>query len=287
MNPMNQEQLKTAQRAQLIIAKEIRRICLKHDIKYTLVFGSMIGAVRHRGFIPWDDDLDMAMERKEYDRFVECCKEDLNDAFTLQTCETDPDYLWTFLKIRMNGTLFRSEWDNETNVEGVWVDIFPVEKAPRSASKLKRMNIRYKAMLRALHIKKGMTGYLENGAAKKLLRSLLKFYGSFYSARRLMEKITKLTTRYSYDHSYESDALFCNDALYNRLSRDVFDHYVEMPFEGENFLLVSGYDRWLRQEYGDYMQFPPEEERENHHNISEFSIPEALLDEVEASLTET
>lgn len=279
---MDNQQLKTAQRAMFLIAKEIRRVCDKNKITYSMAFGTMIGILRHKGFIPWDDDLDMTMERKEYERFIRCCETDLGEDFVLQTPETDPDYPWPFLKVRLKGTKFKSEWDNDSRYEGVWVDVFPIDKAPKSALRLKLMNIRYKAILRALHIKAGITGYLDQGAAKKLLRAILSAYGRLFSKERLMQKLNAICTRYTFREDYESGYVFSVEALYNRLPESIFDSYIEGEFEGERFLMAAGYDQWLKLEYGAYMELPPKEQRENHHKIAQFEIPTELLDRIEA-----
>ena len=104
---VNSTELELAQHAQLIIAREIKRICIKNHINYSLAFGTLIGAIRHKGFIPWDDDLDIAMPREDYNRFIQCCAADLAPDFFLQTMDTDAQYSWPFLKVRLKGTHFR------------------------------------------------------------------------------------------------------------------------------------------------------------------------------------
>ena len=274
---MDDTQLILAQTAQLCIAREVKRICDKNGIRYSLAFGTMIGAVRHGGFIPWDDDLDLAMCREDYDRFVTCCETDLSPDFLLQTMDSDPKYGWPFLKIRLKGTRFRSEWDNHTSIDGIWIDVFPVDVAPRSALLLKMMNIKYKYYLRMLHIKLGISGYLERGFVKRGLRKLLERQGYKHTVVEIKNKIQSICTKYSYSTEYQSDWLFAADALYSRLPAGVFAEYTEVPFSGESFSMVRQYDSWLRIEYGDYMKLPPREDRENRHKIVDFFIPRDLI----------
>src|SRR5690554_4796206 len=92
--------LKAIQSIQVEILLEIDRICKKNDIRYQLFAGTLLGAVRHKGFIPWDDDIDLAMLREDYDKFIQVCKYDLDNKYFLQTYETDPQYTFTFGKVR-------------------------------------------------------------------------------------------------------------------------------------------------------------------------------------------
>ena len=99
-------QLRLCQLRQLSIAKEIQRICKKHKIIFFLNAGTLLGAVRHQGFIPWDDDLDVGMLRSEYDRFIDIASKELDEAYFLQTWDSDPKYPMPFAKIRLNGTKY-------------------------------------------------------------------------------------------------------------------------------------------------------------------------------------
>ena len=147
----------------------------------------------------------------------------------------------------------------------------------------KIMNLQYKFNLRMLHIKKGITGYLEQGIIKKTLRRLLKEIGKKYLEKEIVTRILAICTKYSYKKQYQSSYAFVTDALYTRLPASIFQEYIEIEFEGEAFKVVKDYDLWLRQEYGDYMQLPPIEQRGNQHKIAQFCIPEELLNRLENS----
>ena len=104
---MDRETLRQVQLDQLEIAKDIKRVCEENGIRYHLAFGSLLGAVRHKGFIPWDDDMDFGMLREDYERFLEIAPKKLKDEFFLQTWHTDPYYPLAFAKVRKKGTVFQ------------------------------------------------------------------------------------------------------------------------------------------------------------------------------------
>ena len=131
---ISKEKLRKMQLLELKILKEVKRICEKHNIPYFLIAGSLIGAVRHKGFIPWDDDIDIGMLRDDYERFLDVCKTDLGSEYFLQTPETEKgnaDY--GIAHIRLNGTSMVQEFrKNTTTHNGFTIDIFPYDNLPEN-----------------------------------------------------------------------------------------------------------------------------------------------------------
>src|SRR5690606_39008251 len=130
--------IRQTQLIQLEILLEINKICIKHNIKYILFGGTLLGSVRHSGFIPWDDDIDLAMDRENYDKFLKVAREEIDDRYTFQHYETDRKTIFPFLKIRKKGTkLIETVTENLDMDHGIFVDIFPLDDYEINNNKIK------------------------------------------------------------------------------------------------------------------------------------------------------
>ena len=130
---MDKDTLRKVQLAQLEIYKQVFDIASRNHITVYLYAGSLLGAVRHKGFIPWDDDLDLMVPRADYDRLMGCLSEELPEQYWLQTYDTDPQYWQGFAKVRKKGTLYKEKDMSMLDDEkcGIWIDIFPLDYAKR------------------------------------------------------------------------------------------------------------------------------------------------------------
>lgn len=124
--------LRKLQMVELEILNEFVRLCEKHDLRYYLVGGTLLGAVRHQGFIPWDDDIDVAMPREDYDSFAKIAPQELNSQYFYQSPDTDPHYFLTYAKVRKNGTeVYEERFENSRFHKGIFIDIFPLDFCPK------------------------------------------------------------------------------------------------------------------------------------------------------------
>lgn len=181
--------IKRLQAVELEIVKEIARICEAEKIQWFLVGGSVLGAVRHGGFIPWDDDVDVGMLRFDYERFIRACAKRLPDKYFLQTLNTDEGYHLGYAKIRVNGTLYIQENVASRRMHhGVFADVYPIDEVPDSARARRRQKL-YSNLCYALCRGETVTG---QGGAVKLItaaltkivpKSALKRLGMFFDGR--------------------------------------------------------------------------------------------------------
>lgn len=126
------DKLRRLQLAELEILDELIRICRAHELRYYLTGGSLLGAIRHEGFIPWDDDIDVALPREDYDRFAVLCSRELDGRFFYQSPETDPGYFLSYAKLRMNGTeIYEPRFRDSRFHKGIYIDLFPLDFCPR------------------------------------------------------------------------------------------------------------------------------------------------------------
>lgn len=275
---MNKELLRKVQMTQLEIAKEIKRVCEENNIKYFLDSGTLLGAVRHKGFIPWDDDMDMGMFRNDYLRFLETAPYCLSDSFFLQTWDTDPLYPYGFAKVRKIGTLFKEASISEnSNHNEIWVDIFPYDTFPdgRAQRKIQGKNItKYDY---AILMKKGVSRWRNHDNPVVRILVFLKYfpakiYSLFYSAQHLQDQLNMWLTKYN---NQTSEYVFGIGPIpYGTgiVHRECFEQFILMKFEDDEFAVPVGYDQYLKDLYGEYWVLPPEDERENKHKIVEIYI---------------
>lgn len=255
--------------AQLDMLKELKRICDKNKIPYFLVGGTLIGAIRHEGFIPWDDDIDVGMLRENYIRFVAACKTDLSQEYSLYDWSIDPKSPIPFLKMKIKGTHYREELSKSTEMnDEIYIDIFPYDHAPESPIKRKMQAMRNILFKKAILLRCGFT-IDEGGKIKKVLYIPLRAYSHIHSVKTWKKKYERNATQYnqaetthvvslggSYSYQKElKDITFLKDLILHR-------------FEDVDLSVPAKYDLFLKEVYGDYLKLPPEEQRISRHGIS-------------------
>lgn len=263
---MDGEELSKLHRVLMIILREIDRICVKYGINYSLIGGSMLGAVRHKGFIPWDDDLDIGMLRSEYERFAAACAEDLDERFELQTNENDPNYVYGFAKILLKETFLVQYGHEKTkHKKGIYVDVFAYDNVPESPALQKKHNRKNYVLSRMLRRKFGSRDTRNWGLKQKVAFALIDFANLFVSKKRLVRMLNANIVKYD---GKPSDYV-CNLSGFYSYEKETtpsayFTEFIRLPFEDGEFPVVSRYDEFLTHVYGDYMQLPPEEKRRTH-----------------------
>ncbi|MDN6626533.1 MAG: LicD family protein [Pisciglobus halotolerans] len=270
-------EIKEAQKVELEILLEFDRVCKEHDIPYQLFAGTLIGAIRHKGFIPWDDDVDVCMLRKDYDRFLEVAQDALDSHYFLQTYETDKQYRSHYAKIRKNNTRYVEQLLRDVDMHhGVYIDVFPYDDVKPGTAKgelqrividrLKRIN-EFRIML--------INDYEPNPlvrAAKKGMYYVLKVVPK----RPIDHIITKWMCWFQgSDSEYVGElGISTSKEMYKDyvLKKEVFDHSINWEFEGYQFPVPKDYDDVLTKNYGDYMSLPPLADQEPKHRIVEINF---------------
>jgi len=256
-----QKQIQKLKTVELNILEEFIKVCDILNVKYYLLEGTLLGAVRHKGFIPWDDDIDVGMPRRDYDIFMEKAQALLPERYFVQNIISEEDYRANFAKIRDSETTFI-----ETSVRycrinhGVYIDIFPLDFCYTDPKKQKRQFLKDKI----LKYRIGIEFYLPN--AKKTYKYKICSVGLkvlLPSLRNTLQKRDNMIKSLPESNVY---ANYCS-AWYKKEVMPVewFGEGVYLEFEGVKVRVPKEYDKWLTQVYGDYMKLPPEEKRVAHH----------------------
>ncbi len=259
-------QLKKIQSIQLEIAKEFIRICDKFNLQYFLVGGSLLGAVRHKGFIPWDDDLDLGMLRDDYKKFIKCCNNELNQKFYLHCHVTDSKYWLPFAKLKKKNTFFdENAIKNLQTNKGIYIDIFPLDYVGDTNElkvKIQAKCIKYLGTV--ILLKRGINLPNASKLRYKLLHIIFKPF-SIKILAKIQEKIMSISnkTKPTYLVSFGSHYGYKKETM----PIDKYFPLTELEFGDIKFNVPKDYDFVLSKLFGDYMTLPPIELRGGHHCI--------------------
>lgn len=269
---MQEMTLKDIQDMSLYIMKHIHDFCVSNNIKYSLGYGTMIGAVRHNGFIPWDDDLDIFMTRPEYDRFIELYQD--SDEFRLLTPERK-NSLKTYARvceIKRTNAIVKCPWFEGEN--GLWIDIFPIDGVDEDPEKRAIDNKNLLKLNNDLMHSRACLMKLSQSNPFMLNARILAHLvlHSYLNRDKLLKQIIALMTKHEYETSkYCGNRGFIGCIKKECMDKDIYEDVILHKFEDTEFYILKEFDRNLRNYYGDYMQLPPEEKRvPGHSDVQKF-----------------
>lgn len=254
------------------ILGEFARVCEKLGIPYVVYGGTAIGAVRHKGFIPWDDDIDVAMPRDAYERFLRDAPRELGGGFSIANARTEPDFPSTYSQLTLDGTRFVPEYYKDSEYQPrLNIDVFPLDNASDDPRELGRQCRRTWLWGRIKFLRATGTPYIPFDGWKK--RLALAVSGLAHWGLKVLRIRPAWIQR-----QWERGARSCESA-HTRLMADFSDRSpmawavseedmfpaIDVPFEDLTVKLPRNYDEILRRGYGDYMQLPPLERRKNHY----------------------
>lgn len=248
------QHLKAVQKKELGILCEVRNICNRNSIEYWLDGGTCLGAVRHGGFIPWDDDIDICIREDDTKRFIEVMKRELPSHLFLQTSETDPMFHSTIMKIRDNNSFFVEYGDDfqRDYHKGIYIDVFPMTDYPDVSKSFCHTVTAGYCKANSILNKQHMYSW----------RSVTELFW-FGTKRMIMKILWNIANAICKKGTYYATLLPNNGLGFMHRKDNVFP-LKPLEFEGETFLGPANPDSYLTEQYGDYMQLPPENKREVH-----------------------
>lgn len=264
MNNNKELTLQEIQQESFKVLLKIKQIFDENNWKYYLAYGTLIGAVRHKGFIPWDDDIDIWVPRPDYEKFINYCIENKEKLypFELHHYRTNDKYIYPIA--RFSDSRYKIDYDNTKDYGlGLFVDIYPLDGSNKNDKLLKKRIDLVKRLICLCGSKQMIKG---NNKIKNIIK--IPFYQIIKRLKiaKLLEKDDKLAQKYHFDnYDYVDCICWANTLAYVNKEELDLNSNTFLKFNGYDFRVPSKYDKILRKTYGDYMILPPEKDRIGHH----------------------
>lgn len=254
------------------ILKKTTDFCENNNLNYFLCGGTLLGAVRHQGYIPWDDDIDLMMPRPDYEKLKKIFS---IKGFSLIDYNTkDQNYNLPFIKIQKDGTVLREQAANKLYM-GIYIDIFPIDGFPDDEMKLEKHlkilnKLINKIIYKNLNYSKQGHPIWWKSLISKISYFIKRFSTNFYSNRKVSKKINKIACKYSFGTENRSGIAVWGYGIKEVCPTGVFTETTEVLFENRKYKSPKDFKTYLTCIYGDYLKLPPEKERIPRHNIKAF-----------------
>lgn len=239
--------------------EEIKRICKKYDVTYYAIAGTLLGAVRHKGFIPWDNDIDLGMPRKDYEKFMEVAARELKEPYFMQTYKTERRFSFDMIKIRNSNTTAFTPMEEINDLhKGIFIDIFPIDNEPDDDYVRRQENKKHVDQLR--NIDRVTRKWLTNKCGiKKIvvltIKAIARFLVSQKTKEIFMEYVINDVKKYnSQDTEYCGMRSFSFPDKFRWKNKDC-EKIIEIPFENTTIAVPENYDNILKSIYGNYHEF--------------------------------
>ncbi|MCI6693187.1 MAG: LicD family protein [Clostridium sp.] len=261
MRELNIDEIRSIQ---LEILKKVSEYCDDNNLRYSLAYGTLIGAIRHKGYIPWDDDIDIVMPRPDYERFIKSFNTYATD-YKVHVTELNSNFIYTFAKVSYNKSILIEDIEVKYEI-GINIDVFPIDGVPSIDNPtMKKQNFyRNLASFKTIKINS------DRNIIKNIVLILGKILLSWLSLKRINLKMIDNSKKYS----FENEEYCCNISTGftedKAIPKRYLEDFIDCFFENQKFKASKFYDEWLKSYYGDYMKLPPREKQVSHHRYKAY-----------------
>lgn len=252
---------------QLDILQCVHDFCQDNGLRYSLAYGTLIGAVRHHGYIPWDDDVDIMMPREDYEKFL-LLFNGYKENIVVAATQLDRAYYAPYANVYNNKTLL-IEHNIDNGGVGIKIDIFPIDSVPEDREKRIRLFNKVEYYKKIICLKNCNYHRISN-LLSRIIAFIIQRFVSFISFSLLLDRLAYKQNNINNESQLINNIVWCGAGEKGCFPRSAMANYMEMKFESRSFKVIEGYDVFLKAHYGDYMKFPPEEDRVPQHGFEAY-----------------
>ena len=264
---MNELTIDEIHEVQLDILQKVATICCSLNLRYFLYYGTLIGAIRHHGFIPWDDDVDICMPRPDYEKLISYFNTYREELKPLEMEHYSVNRRYIYPILRVSNSDYYTDYERGKNYGlGIFIDIYPFDGCGNSKKEIEKTYKRTKNLISIIS-SGGLTKYQKSPGSifRNIIKRSLFVYTNKFGLYSVIKRLDTIAKEIPFDDSeYVNTTVWWTSTKYVQKKSDMTD-YIDVEFEGIKFKTIRNYDKFLRSRYGDYMQYPPEEDRIGHH----------------------
>ena len=257
-------ELNQLKKIQIEILNYIDNFCKKNDINYWIDCGTLLGAIRHKGYIPWDDDIDIGMLREDYNKFLKLYN-NKNNRYKFYCCENNKDWYYPLGKVLDTNTVLYEPNEDDGIKISINIDVFVYDNAPSNERKLKKMYKIRDFLFKLNSLQIYSKSLYKNNSIYNFIRLPFHLFLKFFPKGFFAKMVIRNSKKYENDET----GYVGNFTSYSKFicDKSVFDSFVDVEFENNKYRAPVSYDLWLKMFYGDYMKLPPKEKQVSHHSF--------------------